>query len=72
VLCFHFNNFRLIDAQIQLAETIQQIFNLDSPPSVTIENTGKPTGYETTTQVCSLFKNMSVITSHNTFVFMLS
>ena len=38
-------------AQIKLAETIQQVFHLDSPPAITIENTGRPAGHETTTQV---------------------
>ena len=42
-------------SQAQLARAIQQAYDLDSPPVLTIENIGTPTANEATTQVCCVF-----------------
>jgi len=37
--------------EAEMAKAIQQVYSLDSPAALTIEDIGKPTFYEATTQV---------------------
>ena len=53
-LYIHFQRFSVERSQRQLAKAIQQAYNLDTPPELTIENIGIPTdseAWESTTQV---------------------
>jgi len=55
IWCFIVAVSSLEYSQAQLARAIQQVYDLDSPPVLTIENIRTPTAHETTTQVCCVF-----------------